>query len=485
MPTLDIPEKMLPFIEKHKRIKISVGGRGGGKSIAIADMLIMQAAMGKSVCCGREFQNSIDDSVHSLMSSEIERLDAEGFTILRDRITHESGGQIFYKGLARNPESLKSLSGVDYFWVEEAQTISEKSLKLLTPSVRSTAGSDKEPEIWFSMNRGSSQDPIVLKYLERAQADLERGGIYEDDIVLAVEINYQDNPWFPPELESERADDLANMTRAKYRHVWEGDYNDDVENSIILPEWFDACIDAHVKLNFKPVGKKIVSHDPSDVGDDDKGLCYRHGSIVYDVQSNPTGDVNEGIDWALNYAIQRNVNTFTWDGDGLGLSLRRQVSESLSGHPIQQLMFRGSESPDQSESMYDPVDSDVAPGRKNKDVFRNKRAQYYWALRDRMYNTYRAVTNDEYIDPDKMISFSSDITHLQKLRSEVCRIPLRPNSNGLIQIESKEKMLKDGIPSPNMADALMMSLAIGGKMTKNQAVMPPPIRPVGRRNGFR
>jgi len=480
MPNLEIPEKMLPFLEKQKRIKISVGGRGGGKSIAIADMLIMHASMGKTVCCGREFQNSIDDSVHSLMASEIDRISAQGFDIQANKINHRSGGKIFYKGLARNPESLKSLSGVDFFWVEEAQTISEKSLKLLTPSVRSTAGSESEPEIWFSMNRGSSQDPIVLKYLERTQADLGRDGIYEDDLVLAVEINYQDNPWFPSELEEERLDDLKNMTRAKYRHVWEGDYNDDVENSIILPEWFDACIDAHKKLNFKPVGMKVVSHDPSDVGSDDKGLCYRHGSVVFDVISNPTGDVNQGMDWALDYAIQRKVDAFIWDGDGLGLSLRRQAGESLSGKNIAQHIFRGSESPDMKDAIYDPVDHQVAEGRQNKDVFRNKRAQYYWMLRDRMYNTYRAVESGEYCDPDKMISLSSDIDHIQKLRSEVCRIPLKPNGNGLIQIESKEKMLKDGIPSPNMADALVMSLAISGKMPVT--VQPPPIiRPMRQR----
>src|SRR5690606_3272282 len=135
MPTLQIPEKLLPLLQTQKRIKLAVGGRGGGKSIAVADILIMLASHGKSICCGREFQNSIDDSVHSLMVGEIERLEAPGFNITNNRITHDSGGQIFYKGLARNPESLKSLSGVDVFWVEEAQTISEKSLKLLTPSV--------------------------------------------------------------------------------------------------------------------------------------------------------------------------------------------------------------------------------------------------------------------------------------------------------------------------------------------------------------
>jgi len=483
MPTLQIPEKLTPLIERKKRIKLAVGGRGGGKSIAVADMFIMLASHGKSVCCGREFQNSIDDSVHSLMCNEIERLGAPGFTITNNRITHESGGQIFYKGLARNPESLKSLSGVDYFWVEEAQTISEKSLKLLTPSVRSVAGSTDEPEIWFTMNRGSSADPIVEKYLKRAQSALERDGYYEDDLVLAIEISFADNPWFPSELEAERLDDLKSMSRAKYRHVWEGEFNDDVENSIIPAEWFDAAIDAHKALGWKMIGKRVISHDPSDEGDDDKGLAYRHGSVFLGVLSNDKGNVNDGCDWATDYAINNGADVFVWDGDGLGITLRKQVADNLTGQPIDQEVFRGSASPDNPDALYERIDNNAARSKTNKQTFKNKRSQYYWALRDRFYNTFRAVAHGEYHDPDTMISLSSGIKHIDKLRSEICRIPLKPNGNGLIQIMSKEDMAKLDIASPNMADAVMMSLAIPDKIVNTQAVIPPPIRPMGQQYG--
>jgi len=487
MPELQIPEKLLPFVQKKKRIKLAVGGRGGAKSVSIADILLMMSAQGYSVCCGREYQNSLDDSVHSLMKTEIDRIGADGFAEANARLSHVKGGQVFYKGLARNPESLKSLSGVDVFWVEEAQTISEKSLKLLTPSVRSVAGSDRQPEIWFTMNRGSSKDPIAEKYLKRAESELAKCGYYEDDIMLAVQINYDDNPWFPPELEAERLDDLATMSRAKYRHVWEGDYNDDVENSIIPAEWFDAAIDAHLRKNstIKPIGKKIISHDPSDLGNDDKGLCFRHGSIVYDIQSNPTGDVNEGCDWATDYAIHNDADVFIWDGDGLGIGLRRQVSESFRGKKIDQDIFRGSAGVDFPDAIYETIDDNSAKSKTNKETFRNKRSQYYWAMRDRFYNTYRAVVKGEYVDPDKMISISSEISQIDLLRSEVCRIPLKPNGNGLIQIMSKEDMKRLGIESPNMSDSLMMSLAISDKIIKSQVYIPPVIRPIGNTHGTR
>ena len=77
-----------------------------------------------------------------------------------------------------------------------------------------------------------------------------------------------------------------------------------------------------------------------------------------------------------------------------------------------------------------------------------------------MYNTYRGVIKGEYVDPADMISIdSSGVESIQKLRSEVCSIPEKPGSNnGLIQIMSKADMKKLGLSSPNMADAIMMSM---------------------------
>lgn len=482
MPTLQIPEKLTPVIERDKRIKLLVGGRGGGKTIAVSDLLLMKAAHGQIICCAREFQNSIDDSVHSTLANEIERLDMPGFDIQKTRIYHESGGEIFYKGLARNLGGLKSLREVDVLWVEEAEYISEQSLKTLVPSVRSV-GNEKMPELWFTMNRGSSADPIAKKYLKRADDTLLHGGIYEDDLILAIQINYDDNPWFSEELEIERVDDLKNESRAFYRHKWFGEYNDEVENSIIPQEWFDAAIDAHKRLGFEPRGKVVVSHDPSDEGEDAKGLALRHGSVVLDIQANERGNVNDGCDWATQYAINRRADVFIWDGDGLGITLRKQVADNFTGKHTEQEIFRGSNSADRPDSLYEVVDNNAAPGKTNKETFKNKRSQYYWALRDRFYNTWRAVEHGEYKDPDSMISLSSDIGCIDALRAEVCRIPLRPNGNGLIQIMSKQDMAKLGIKSPNMADSLMMSLAIPDKIVNRQPYIPPPIKPMGQKHG--
>jgi len=123
-------------------------------------------------------------------------------------------------------------------------------------------------------------------------------------------------------------------------------------------------------------------------------------------------------------------------------------------------MFKGSQEPEHPSEAYEPSDAnDKAKKKSNKETFLNRRAQYYWKLRDRFFNTYKAVVKGEYINPDDMISLDPSIECLDQLRAEVCRIPLKRNNNGKIQIMSKLEMSKKPyeLPSPNMADALMMS----------------------------
>ena len=447
MPEMQLPRKLLPFVQKKKRFKIAIGGRGSGKSMSIADICLMDAqTKGVKTGCFREFQNSIDDSVHSLLSDEIDRLGLQGFEVQNNRILSNANEVFKFKGLARNPEGIKSMHGFDRFWVEEAQTISTKSLRALTPTLRSDGS-----EVWMSANPKSSADPFSQRFIKPYEKALTKHGFYEDDLHLIIVINHSDNPLFPEVLRKEMEHDRQTLSTAEFMHIWEGHFNDEVDGSIIPVDWFNATIDAHIKLGFKPKGVKIASFDPSDEGGDAKGYALRHGSVILDVAESMVGDVNQGADWALDRAIAANADIFTWDCDGLGVSLKRQVSEGLQGKKIEDIMFKGSEKAD------DPKDN-YQDGKSNEHTFKNKRAQYYWRLRDRFYNTYRAVTNGEYIDPDELISLSSNIDDLDTLRAEVCRIPKKPNSNGLIQIKSKIDMLAMGIPSPNMSDSLMMAM---------------------------
>lgn len=461
----EIPNKLLPLLEKHKRLKVLVGGRGSAKSDTVAACMAMFAYNGEKICCIRELQNSIEESVHSTINSTIERLEIPGFTSHKTAIEHSSSGKIVYRGLSRNPDSVKSMSEIDRWWCEEAQSLSADSLGKLIPTARKSAGKSKIPEIWFTMNRGSSTDPASQELLKPYEKELKKNnGYYEDDLIMIIECNWQDNPWFIESgLNTQRLKDEKRMTPAKYNHIWGGDYDDDVENSIIETEWFDACIDSHLALGFEARGAEVVSFDPSDEGGDAKGLAYRHGVVFKDVQEWNDGNIFTGLDKALDYVVNKKVDLFTWDGDGLGAPLRRDVAKALDGKRIDWVMFKGSESPEFADKIYLPDakasnDNYKDEQKTNKETFKNKRAQRYMELADRCRRTYEAVVLKEYHDPDNLISFSSEIEHMDLLRSEICRIPRKPNVAGLIQIMGKPDMKRIGIASPNMADAVMMAL---------------------------
>ena len=462
--TIEIPEKLLPIIDTKARIIVLVGGRGSAKSETVGRVLSMKShAEGSDLLCGREFQNSIDDSVHKLLCNLIDDLGIPGVDVTDKKIDFDTGGSIRYKGFARNSAAVKSAQGFKRSWVEEAQDLSEDSIRDLLPTIRAT-----DSQLFFTANPQASNDPFSKRFILPFKAALDKHGIYEDDMHLIIVVNWRDNPWFPKELELQRQWDFEHMSRAEYDHIWEGAFNDSVENNIIKAEWFDAAVDAHIKLGFQPRGAKIVAHDPSDLGEDPKGLYYRHGSVVLDVQELEKGDVNEGCDWATGYAIEVGADLFVWDADGLGASLRRQVADAFEGKKIETRMFKGGEMPERPDAIYQPDERlSRSQARTNRETFLNKRAQRYTSLRDKFYNAYRAVVKGEYVNPDDMISVSSEVTALQKFRSEVCRIPRKANARGLIQIMRKEEMKQQlKIASPNLADSAMMGEEVPSPVAK-------------------
>ena len=182
------------------------------------------------------------------------------------------------------------------------------------------------------------------------------------------------------------------------------------------------------------------------------------------VKSKGEGEIDQVCDWATGEAIKAGADWFVWDGDGVGTGLKRQVSDAFDGKGIKYHMFRGSLSgsaQDHAEKIYMPEDGDENTKPKSyKDTFLNNRSQYYMELARLFHNTYKCVERGEYVAPEDMISLDSEgIESLSALRSQLCRIPDKPNRRGLLQIMSKQEM-KDvhKIDSPNEGDSVMMSL---------------------------
>lgn len=312
----------------------------------------------------------------------------------------------------------------------------------------------------FCANPASSEDPFSKRFIVPFQSELEKNGIYEDEMHLIIKMNYDSNPWWDDSgLESERLFDFKNLPRSTYDWVWNGGFNDDIENGLIKPEWFDACIDAHKKLGMKEFGVKKVVHDPSDLGNDPKATLVRCGNIITNVLERTDLDVNDGSDWALGIALNENADQYEWDVGGLGLTLKRDVNTALENKRISAHQFNGASSVDHPTAIYESSGAtNIVQQKSWQAVCKNLRAQCYLKLRDRIYRTYKAVTENVMTDPDQLISISSECESVKTLRAELCRMPIKPNSAGLFELYSKKEMReKFKVRSPNCADVLMMS----------------------------
>lgn len=132
------------------------------------------------------------------------------FDVLDDKIKTPGGGLIIFMGMQNHTaESVKSLQGYNVAFVEEAQSLSRKSLTILGPTIRKDGS-----ELWFAWNPGKASDPVD-QFFRGSSADRPR--------MACVEVNWRDNPWFPEELAQDRRDDLK-FRLDEYDHIWEGGY---------------------------------------------------------------------------------------------------------------------------------------------------------------------------------------------------------------------------------------------------------------------
>jgi phage terminase large subunit len=456
MPHLKINRKLERFLTTPKPIKVAIGGRGSGKSIGFGDIFTMKMATERAdVFCLREYQDSINDSVHRVFADSInKRLDLKGWSIQENKVTAPNGAKTTYKGAARNPDSIQSAQGYKYSWYEEAHRASKASLDKLLPTILRNPGA----ECWFSANPQSSVDPFSERLINPYLKELEQNGFYEDEIHLIIVVNWRDNPWWNKEQELLRQWDFDNRPRAEYDWIWEGKFNDAVEDSLIKPEWVDAAIDAHVKIPFQRLGVKCLSFDPADSGDDDKAIASRHGSVITHAQAWSEGELPDAIDKAFDAAYSLNSDVIVYDGEGLGAGVKVGLDQRVAGKRIDVQSYKGSNSVDNPTEQY-IKDDESREAVTNENMFRNKRAQYWWYLRDRFEATYNAVERNIYTNPENLISLSSEIECINQIKSELCRVKRKRTNNSLIQIESKADMKKRLVPSPNLADALVMCFA--------------------------
>lgn len=200
------------------------GGRGGGKSWEIADFLLIEGARRKHrILCCREVQKSIKQSVHKLLSDRIEVLGLGSFyQILDTEIRGINGTEFSFAGLLNHTvESIKSFEGATITWIEEAQTVSAFSLKVLIPTVIRT----KKPMILMSLNPKLPSDAVYSQYVLTGRAD-----------TVVVQINYTDNKNCPEYMIKE-AEQMMQDDYDQYEHIWLGKPKEIADGAIYKAEF--------------------------------------------------------------------------------------------------------------------------------------------------------------------------------------------------------------------------------------------------------
>jgi hypothetical protein len=228
------------------------------------------------------------------------------------------------------------------------------------------------------------------------------------------------------------------------------DYNASVENIFIPSAWVQACVDAHVKLGFEPIGADVVSFDPADTGDA-RAVGYRKGVVTLRAEIKKDGDITDAMPWAFGIADEVKADVFTYDADGMGApSMKLYLKSAIQGKKMTIVAFKG------GKNIWEPLKK-YKDNKTNKDTFVNRRAQSWMHVRDIIERTYLAVVKKQYTDPSELLSISSECVELNDLCSELSR-PMRVyDGQGRIGVESKQQMKSRGVDSPNLADEFVYS----------------------------
>jgi phage terminase large subunit len=275
--TMEIPVEYKRLFDKDWREAAVYGGRYSLKSHTVARFLLIRARLKKTrIACFREFQNSIAESSHQLLSDLIEKYELTDFEITKNSIINRINGSDFiFKGLYQNEQSVKSVEGIDIAWVEEAQTVSRESLEVLTPTVRNPGS-----QIIYTYNRLLEDDPVHTRLVVEGRPD-----------TLIINANYDiaiKYKMIPDVILKEIEDDKINRP-ALYNHKWLG-----LPNNLELKIYKDWAFIDEIPHEARMIRRGLdfgYSVDPSCLVD----IYEYNGGFIIDEQFYQKGMSNKSI----------------------------------------------------------------------------------------------------------------------------------------------------------------------------------------------
>ena len=402
---LNLPQKLIPFVLNFDKYNYHLleGGRGGGKSHGVARFLLFLAEKRKvRICCGRETQNSIEESVKAIFDNLIIEYNLD-FDIQKDRITHrKTGSVIFFKGFREQGRvNIKGLEGIDVLWIDEAQAITKPTLDYIIPTIRKV-----NSRVIFTMNRFVRNDPVYKFCVGREDTN-------------HITILYFDNP-FLAKKQYQEAEICKSKNIAEYEHIWLGKPLAQASDFLIPSTKIDEAKNLTFNNEEHPQNA-VMSVDLSASGGD---LCvaklFTQQSITGWLESQtttwsqPDTDITKGK--IINLYSQWKPDILILDADGLGYPIFVSVKKAIPNT----IGFRGAGKP-----------KNLSAG--------NQRADGYIAAKEFIENGWLKLTCE---------NACRQLEYLKRV--------YKPS--GLTFIQDKKDIRKEQAESPDFADTVMMAI---------------------------
>lgn len=412
------------------RHRVLYGGRASSKSWELAGMAASLAQQCTTrFLCVRRYQNKIKESVYTLISQQIDNFQFSGFDVRASDIKHGNGSEFVFYGIERNVDEIKSFEGADILWIEEAHNLTKEQWDILKPTIRKEGS-----EIWVSFNPKLVTDFVYQRFIVNPP---------KSSVVRLV--NYPDNPF----LSKTALDDIEEMKEEDYEdyeHIYLGVPKQEDGMAIIKRSWLEAAEDAHIKLGLELSGARCVGYDVADSGEDKNATAIFNGSICYHVDEWKAPE-DELAQSAKRAWASVEGGRLIYDSIGVGA----HVGSTLSEMGVKSGYYKFNAGANVAYP-----NQEYAPKIKNADKFENLKAQAWQDVADRLRNTYNAVNKGKKYDPSELISISSDIKKIERLKTELSTPRKAYSKRGLDMVETKDQLKKRGINSPNLADAFIM-----------------------------
>jgi phage terminase large subunit len=480
-PMYTLNPALKSFWRTRSRYKVLYGGRGSSKSHDAAGYAVFLAAhYTVKILCARKFQNKISESVYTLIKDKINASPFKAdFEILKTSIRHRvTGSEFLFYGIERNLEEIKSTEGVDILWLEEAHYLNQEQWQTIEPTIRKEGS-----QVWLIFNPDQITDFIYQNFVVKPPRD-----------TVKREINWQENPYL--------SETMLKIIYEYYRrepeeaqHVYGGVPRDGADKSVIPIKYVEAAINAHharykwvdqpaglrgadlakwrianiknpkhyvcISKGWEPSGLKRIGFDVADDGDDKCATVFSHGNVVLKI------DEWRGLEDELLKSCTRVWNmardlgsTITWDSIGVGAHCGAKFGELNDEfkRKIQYDPFNAGGRVDDPDGVYMKLPHiDLL----NKDQFANIKAQKWDEVAARFRKTYEFIVLGIKHPIDELISIdlaSVGEKLVEQLKFELASPRKDVDRMGKFKVESKDDMRDRGIKSPNVADALIMSM---------------------------